>query len=344
MNVSVNELRELLNHMESLFKISKYAEEFRSIGLRKDEIIHLFDMVIDAIAHSTGRDDLPIIATLNWLKNMLEATNLPDLVSLEELKRILPPDPLYPSVRSIREVMGILGLEIAPPPPPTPSELLDEFDALLEGFSSELRRHISTLKVMFDSIGVESIPYVIELVSKNPDYLRTTLGEALGVWWTARVLGSTNRMWSNAKGPVRVNKVELDAVSVYGSYVSVAEVKNASLSSEEFSKSPDQIAENIVRADILSPSALRTLGFKLQGIIKLGEVAIITLHILDDNQKEEIKSKLKNSLEQLNLTAKSVEIYDGQDILNKVRAWPYKGKDRYIKMFDAILRIFSSTE
>lgn len=101
---------------------------------------------------------------------------------------------------------------------------MDELDALIDGFTGELQRHTKILILFFDVVKPSSIPWIVKFIEKNPRHARTSIGEPLCIWWLSRVLGEGNELWLNVRGPLKVDGVEIDAVSVSINRFVVAEV------------------------------------------------------------------------------------------------------------------------
>ncbi len=168
---------EVCKHLERLRKLAELAHEFHVDGLERDELKQLFSLLKEAVEHSTGRADLLMLNMLNWLRENIELW-LPrgEKFPPKKLKERLPPNPIFPVVYGVRQlVRQWRGL----PPPPTLSELVDDFDALIKGFTNELRRHTKLLISFFDVIKPESVPWIIKLIERGQGHVRTSLGEPL---------------------------------------------------------------------------------------------------------------------------------------------------------------------
>jgi hypothetical protein len=332
------EFVEVLDHLEKiLWPLAEFAERFHSEGLRRDELKHLLDLLKQAIKHSTKRSDLLIIATISWFQQNIDAY-LPSGITFspKELKDRLPPDPLYPAIHVLRPFVRSLG---APPPPPTLKELVDEFDALIEGFTNELNRHTQVLIRFFDVVKPESIPPIIKLIEKNPGKLRGSLGEPLCIWWLGRVLSESKKVWGLTRGPIKVDKTEIDAVSVdvKEKRVAVAEVKVT----KQLDDACRQVAERVKR--LMDASFLKKIFKFVEEPYKPSEAAIVTLYRLNDGYKRELESKLEGTLEGAGVDRGCATIYDFNDILKSINTWGSKGKDRYRELFETLNKILEAT-
>jgi hypothetical protein len=332
---------EVLDHLEKILRpLAELARKFHSEGLRRDEFKQLLDLLKQAIEHSTERRDLPILATISWFQQNIDAY-LPSGVTFspKELKDRLPPDSLYPAIHVLRPFIHGLG---APPPPPTLKELVDEFDALIEVFTKELNRHTQVLIRFFDVVKPESIPAIIKLIEKNPGKLRGSLGEPLCIWWLGRVLSESNEVWRLTRGPIKVDETEIDAVSVDvgKKRFAVAEIK-LSKSRDKLSKACSQVA--LKTKKLMDPLVLKNVFEFVKETYNPSEAAIVTLYRLEDEYKRELKSELEKALEDAGVDSGCARIYDIHDILESINNWRSEGNDRYRELFETLNKILEAT-
>jgi hypothetical protein len=328
---------EVFEYLERLRPLAELARKFHSDGLRRDEFKRLLDLLKELIERSTQRSDLSIAATISWFKQNIDAYLPSDVTfSPKELKDMLPPDLLYPAIHVLRPFIRDLGI---PPPPPTLKELVDEFDALIDGFTRELAYHTRVLVKFFDVVKPESIPQIIKLIEKHPGKLRGSLGEPLCIWWLGRVLGESNEVWRATRGPIKVDKTEIDAVSVDAEkrLFAVAEVKV----SKQLDDACRQVAEKVKR--LMDPNSLKKIFGFVGEPYSPSEAAIVTLYRLEDGYKSELKSKLEDALENVGVGRECAVIYDINDILGSINRWSFKARDKYRELFETLNKILEAT-
>jgi len=326
------DFREICDHLERLYRLLELGRKFRDEGLEKNEFKELIDLIVEAIKHNAERE-LLVVRMLQWLKEAIDRLPLEASFSPKRLKERLPRGPAFPAVHELRGVFSQViapWLDLPPPPPPlTPSELVDELDALVDGFMNELRRHVQLLLRFFDVISPEGIPWIVKFVEKNPGHVRTSLGEPLCIWWLQRVLGESREVWRGARGPEKVNGVEVDALSETEEGLAVAEIK--------ISKSLDKLEEGcrqVVRAIERLSSARTAPGYL--------EVAVVTLYDLGE-RKERVRSVLRGLLDERGINAIAA-VYDINDVKKTLEGWRSEAKERYLELFDTLAKILESTQ
>nr|MDO8079350.1 hypothetical protein [Candidatus Freyarchaeota archaeon] len=336
---------EIFEYLERLKPLAELAREFHIKGLNRDELKRLISLLKEVIENSTKRSDLPILATLEWFRQNINEFLLPDSrFSPRKLRELLPPVPLLPIVSDLQEITQLLGAlfsSLTPFPSPTLRGLVDEFDTLIEGFTSDLTRYTKILVEFFKVAKPESIPWIIKLIEKNPGHARSTLGEPLCIWWFGMVLSELKPVWKGAIGPFIVNDVDIDVLSVNSSNkeFSVAEVKVSKLR-DELSKACDQAA---ARAKMfMNLDTLRKVFKWVKEPCNPIEVSIITPYNISD-YKDEIKSELKTSLKKESVDEKYASVYDVNDILDALSVWRSKAKERYKELFHTFNKILEST-
>ena len=130
--------------LDRFHRLSWLAYRFNTDGLEQDELKELLRLLKEAIEHSTGRTGLHLLSTLSWLQG--EITWLPRkrLFTIKKLKEIFPTEPLLPRVYRVRRFVRQLK-EL----PLTIQDMIEDLDALIEEFTSELIRHTRLLIVFF---------------------------------------------------------------------------------------------------------------------------------------------------------------------------------------------------
>ena len=326
------DFKEICDHLERLYRLAELGRKFRDEGLEKGEFKELIDLIVEAIKHSTGRE-LLIVRMLQWLKEAIDRLPLEAPFSPKRLKERLPRGPAFPAVHELRGVfsrVAIPWLDLPPPPPPlTPWELVDEVDALVDGFMDELRRHVQLLLRFFEVISPKSIPWIVKFVKRNPDHVRTSLGEPLCIWWLRNVLGESKEVWRNAEGPKKMHEVEVevDAASITEKGLAVAEIK--------ISKSLDRLEEGC--RQVVRAVERLTAGGAPSPI----EVAVVTLYNLGKS-KERVRSVLRGLLDERGISA-TAAVYDIDDVKEALKSWRSKAKRRYLELFDTLAKILEST-
>ena len=143
-----------------------------------------------------------------------------------------------------------------------------------------------------------------------------------------RVLGESREVWRGAKGPEKVNGVEVDAFSETEKGLAVAEIK--------VSRSLDKLEEGcrqVVRAiEKLSPA--RTAPSHL-------EAAVVTLYDLGEC-KERVRSVLRGLLDERGISAIAA-VYDINNVKETLESWKSKARKRYLELFDTLAKILEST-
>ncbi|MEM3550648.1 MAG: hypothetical protein QXV01_06105 [Candidatus Bathyarchaeia archaeon] len=140
------------------------------------------------------------------------------------------------------------------------------------------------------------------MIEKNPGHVRSPLGEPLYIWWIGRVLSERKPVWTVAKGPLKVDDVEVDAISILSSSkeFSVAEIKVSKLCD----KLVDACDQAATRTKIfMNLDKLRRIFNWIEEPCKPLEVAVVTLYNLG-SYKTELKSELAKSLEREGLKRK----------------------------------------
>jgi hypothetical protein len=335
----------ICEHLERLHKLAELAWEFHHKGLERCRLKELIDLLVEAIKHCTRREKLPIIDTLEWLKGNVDVLLPPARpFSLEGLKERLPQEPIFPAVHAARGVarqLAAFRLRLTPPPPPpTLWELVDELDAMVDGFTDELRRHTKILTRLFEVMKPESIPWVVKLIERNPGHVRSSIGEPLCIWWLRRVLGEVKAVWRNATGPIKVDKVEVDVVSADGGCFAAAEVK-ISKDREKLGEACEQVAEAM--KELQEPERLKRAGFRwVKGTCRPSEAAVVTLYDLG-SCKEDVRGKLSDHLEKRGIDASIAIVYDINDVKDALKGWRSEAKERYLELFETLGRILETT-
>lgn len=328
---------EICEHLDRLHRLASLAYGFHTDGLKQDELKELLQLLVEAIEHNTRRTDLHILATLSWLQERITWLPRKRFLTLKKLKEMLPTVPALPRVyegrRFIRQLKGL-------PPPPTLQEIIDDLDALIEGFTNELIRHTRLLRFFFKAVNPESIPWIVKFVERNPGHVRTSLGEPLCIWWLSEVLSDFKPLWRHTRGPLKVRDVEVDALSVRNERLAVAEIKIAKPGSVEYEKACIQVVRAIER--FVKPDMLQLAGFKwIKRPCIPSEAAVITLYNLND-YKEELKSILAWHLSNIGINKEIASVYDINDLLNIISKWRSKSKERYKELFITLNRILEA--
>jgi len=314
-DISLNEeeLTNLLNYVNKLRPIAEKAYKLHEKGLQRDELIELLNNIEDLLKYKIRREDLIVFERLRTLK---------------EIIIYLPPSlfPLHPRKR-IERLSSILG---SLPSLPIPiisrlhdiTKLLQELDEFIGLFVDDLYRYTRVISLLLDVLKPEVIPLLIEFASKNPGHIRTTLGEALCIWWFTRILGRVEgkEYWSRARGPFVISRVEVDVVSVKCEgglcEYAVAEVK-ISRSEDELN---DAIRQLIRAAQIFKlPENIQLISkYEMKSTkCECREAALATLYNIKE-LKNKIKERLKLELRNLGLEC-NAEVYDINDILENIR-------------------------
>jgi len=336
-DISINEeeLTNLLNYVNRLRPIVEKAYKLHEKGLQRDELIELLNNVEDLLKHKIGREDLVILERLKTLKEII--TYLPSFLfplhprkCIERLSHILENLPSLPRP-------GILISK-----PHDIAKLLQELDEFIGLLVDDLYRYTRVISLLLDTLKPEVIPLLIEFVSKNPGHIRTTLGEALCIWWFTRILGRVEgkEYWSRARGSFVISRVEVDVVSVKCEgklcEYAVAEVK--------ISRSEDELNDAI--RQLISAAQIFKLPENIQLISKYEmkptkcecrEAALATLYNIKE-LKNKIKERLKLELRNLGLEC-NAEVYDINDILENIRGLRENVKHRYRELFKVINKI-----
>ncbi|MEM3734936.1 MAG: hypothetical protein QW158_08345 [Nitrososphaerales archaeon] len=329
---------EVLKHLERLRPLAELALKFHTTGITRNELKHLMGLLEEAIVHSTGRTDLPILSTLNWFQQNVDRFLPTDIFfTIKRFKDVLPADPLFLPVHTLRSI--ICG-SVVPPPPPTLRELVDEFDALIEGFTSELMRHTKLLVEFFKVATPTSIPWIVKLIEDNPGIVRSSLGEPLCIWWVSRVLSESKPIWKIARGPFKMENVEVDVVSVHSKEFAVAEVKVSRPPSDKLFEGCEQVAE--AAKMFMNPNTLKRIFTWLREPCNPSEVALVTPYSLKGH-KAELESRLVRSLEEKGINEVSASVYDINDILATIRTWKSEAKQRYEELFITLNKILETT-
>jgi len=331
---------EICEHLNRLHRLSSLAYRFHVEGLKQDELKELLQLLKEAIEHSTRRTNLHLLTTLDWLQERIML--LPHITpfTIKKLKETFPTEPLLPRIYEARRLARqLIGL----PPPPTVQEIIDDLDALIEGFTNELIRHTRLLIHFFKNLTPESIPWIVKFVEKNPGHVRTSLGEPLCIWWLSDVLSNFKPVWQYARGPLKVKDVEVDAISVCDGRLAVAEVKIAKPEGafNEYKRACKQVAravESFVKIDML-----RLAGFKrVDEPCTPWEAAVITLYNLKDFKKE-VKSTLIQCLSDIGVSGEISSVYDINDLLEIIDKWCSRSKERYKELFITLNKLLEAT-
>jgi hypothetical protein len=335
----------ICEHLERLHKLAELAWEFHHEGLERSRLKELIDLLVKAIKHCTGREKLPVIDTLEWLKENVDVLLPPSRpFSLEGLKERLPQEPIFPAVHAARGVarqLAAFRLRLTPPPPPpTLWELVDELDAMVDGFTDELRRHTKVLTQLFEVMRPESIPWVVKFIERNPGHVRSSIGEPLCIWWLGRVLGEVKAVWRNTTGPIKFDRVEVDAASADGGCFAAAEVK-ISRDREKLGKACEQVAKAM--KELQEPERLKRAGFRwVKGMCRPSEAAVVTLYDIG-GYKEDLRSELSGYLEDRGIDGSIATIYDINDVKDALKSWRSEAKERYLELFETLSRILETT-
>lgn len=345
--IRMEDLIEVCEHLERLSELAELSRKFHFQGVEREELTRLLTLLEEVIKHSTERTDLPLLERIEWFKERIERWFPPkkrfSVTELrEEIKKIDEklfgrpiPSVIREARRGIRQLLDL-------PPPPTLKDLLDEFDALIEGFTRELQVHTKTLLILFNTIKPESIPWVIKFIEKSSHHVRSSLGEPLCIWWLSRVLGETKPVWRAVRGPLKVKGLEVDALSVSADQrlFAVAEVKVSKLKSA-FEEAFKQVV--YAAKFFMEPDHIRLAGFKqIKESCKLLEAAVVTLYNLGDD-KERLKSEFSSLFEEEGLPGEVVSIYDIRDVLDTIGRWQFKAKERYRELFELFNKMLETT-
>jgi hypothetical protein len=337
------DFKEICEHLERLNRLAELAQRLHLKGLEKEELKELVDLLVEVMRHSARRE-LLIVRTLQWFKKIIDLLPLEESFSCEKLRMLLKH--FTPSAildlkpgTAMSQILIPWSNSFSTPPFLTPWELVDELDALIDGFTGELQRHVRILIRLFDVMKPESIPWLVKFVEKNPGHIRSSLGEALCIWWLGRVLGETKEIWRNVKGPVKVDKVEVDAISVTKIGFAVAEVK-ISKRKDVLEYACEQVVLK-VKELLKELRKLRPLGFYFErNTLNPLEVAVITLYNLEDH-KEEVRNRLRSLLKENGVNDIGV-VYDINDIMKALESWRSEAKERYKELFEVLAKILET--
>jgi len=331
---------EICEHLDRLHRLSSLAHRFHVEGLEQYEIKELLQLLKEAIEHSTGRTNLHLLTTLDWLQERIMLLPYTAPFTIKKLKETFQAEPLLPRIHEVRRLARqLIGL----PPPPTVQEVIDDLDALIEGFTSELIRHTRLLIHFFKVLTPESIPWIVKFVEKNPGHVRTSLGEPLCIWWLSDVLSNFKPVWQYARGPLKVKDVEVDAISFCDGRLAVAEVKIAKPEGalDEYKYACKQVARAVER--FVKIDMLRLAGFKrVNEPCTPWEAAVITLYNLKDYKKE-VKAILMQCLSDIGASSEISSVYDINDLLDITNKWRSRSKERYKELFIILNKLIEAT-
>jgi len=172
--------------------------------------------------------------------------------------------------------------------------------------------------------------------------VRTSLGEPLCIWWLGRVLSQTKPVWKATRGPLKIDKLEVDAASALASQkqFAVAEVKVSKLQSKL-----KEALSQVVRAArfFMEPGKVERAGFTwVKGPCTPSEVAVATSYNLGGD-KEALKRELKRLLEEDGLPREATSVYDIGNIFNALKGWQSQAKGRYLELFETLNKILEAT-
>ncbi len=324
---SAEAFEDLLNHALRLNRIACLADKFRREGLSIDEFEDLTKLASEALRQSVGGADLHLAKLIEALPKVARRLGLrrvehPRMLREALSKVHLPPGP-------IRLMRQILSERLDLPPPLEPPELVDELDIVLDGLLEELRKHTELIANFLRVITPDAVPWLIKLVEKNPGHAKGALGEALCIWWLREVLGRVKPLWMNTRGPIRVCGVEVDAISLWGEKLGLAEVKVAKPGSREYEKAIEQLS-NASKVFEKKPDVLRELFNRVPKRLEVSAVAIVTPRDLGEHREA-----MMNMLQQA-FKGREVAVYDAESIINLLDQWLSKAKKRYIELFKTL--------
>lgn len=329
----LEELSEILEHLNKLYELSQYATELRSKGLEKDRLKKFLELLHIVLIDVTGREDLHLVKNIAWLRDNIDYLPLEFLTTFQKLKEILRELPRLPRLRHL--LRDYIGPQL--PELPTLPEVIEDIEVITDSLIRELREHTRTLITLFDTLKLEALPYIIRFIEENPVNLRATLGEVLGIWWYTRVRFSDveAKHILATLGPTRLKGEEIDAVVVISGskpgevHVYIVEVKN-SKSTEEILDAVQQLKRKALLIERYGEDVLRELiKTKAFGKPKIDEKALVTLYSLENSLRKSVESQ-------------EVKVYDANDITKSLESWRYKEKSRYIELFTTVNKLMES--